>query len=222
VSSTRDLRVTDLGTTKPTATTVAATRESSASQSAAADPPAETTNPVTDSTSSPSETESAQTEMPENGENSGRAISQPEFDELSKFKRDILYILYGLDDPKGLEIKEELEAYYEDLIHYGRLYPNLDALAEAGYVEKFDATGRSNGYRLTETGRSLLVARQKWEQARVNTTVSETIETDGSADDPVETSTSDATSTTGSDEDDETDDGEGDIVDDLMSDLEDL
>ena len=32
--------------------------------------------------------------------------------DLTAFQRDILYILAGLDEPKGVEIKDELDEYY--------------------------------------------------------------------------------------------------------------
>jgi DNA-binding PadR family transcriptional regulator len=93
--------------------------------------------------------------------------SQPAFGDLTQLKRDILVVTNGLDDPKGLEIKEELDAYYEESINHGRLYPNLDSLADSGYLKKFEVTGRSNGYRLTDTGQKLLRSRHQWEKARL-------------------------------------------------------
>ena len=56
--------------------------------------------------------------------------------DLTGFRRDVLYIIAGLDAPHGLAIKAELDEYYEDEIQVGRLYPNLDALVEKGLVEK--------------------------------------------------------------------------------------
>ncbi|EMA56618.1 transcriptional regulator PadR family protein [Halococcus thailandensis JCM 13552] len=38
------------------------------------------------------------------------------------------------DEPNGLELKDELEEYYEKEIHHGRLYPNLDTLVDKGLV----------------------------------------------------------------------------------------
>lgn len=40
-------------------------------------------------------------------------------------QRDLLYVIAGLTEPHGLAIKEELEDYYEQEVHHGRLYPNL-------------------------------------------------------------------------------------------------
>lgn len=94
-------------------------------------------------------------------------ISTGEFAGLTKFRRDILVILAGLDDPKGLRIKEELETYYTDDINHGRLYPNLDALAEQGYIEKFAVDRRSNGYRLTMKGKRHLLSRLNWQDSHM-------------------------------------------------------
>ncbi|AWB28738.1 hypothetical protein HARCEL1_12895 [Halococcoides cellulosivorans] len=105
--------------------------------------------------------------MHENVDGSLDIVSQPEFADLSQLKRDILYVISGLDDPKGLEIKDELSTYYDEEINHGRLYPNLDDLAEAGFVDKFKVNGRSNGYRLTTGGRNLMESRRRWEQTKL-------------------------------------------------------
>lgn len=81
---------------------------------------------------------------------------------LTSFQRDILYVTAGLDQPSGQEIKEELEAEVEDITH-GRLYPNLDALVEEGYLEKGEIDRRTNSYSLSEKGASALASRRQWE-----------------------------------------------------------
>lgn len=91
-----------------------------------------------------------------------------EFTSLSGFQRDILYIIAGLETPKGLEIKEELEQIYTEEINHGRLYPNLDTLADGGFIDKISLDGRSNGYELSETGRAHLLARQQWEDGKLS------------------------------------------------------
>ncbi len=45
--------------------------------------------------------------------------------DLTGFQRNLLYTVAGLDEPRGLAIKEEIENYYEREIYHGRLYPNL-------------------------------------------------------------------------------------------------
>lgn len=94
-------------------------------------------------------------------------IETREFADLSAFRRDLLIVISGMETPKGLEIKEELESYYEDLINHGRLYPNLDSLSESGFIEKVSLDARSNGYTLTERGAAHLQARSEWEHQRL-------------------------------------------------------
>lgn len=83
--------------------------------------------------------------------------------DLTGFQRDILYVLGGLESPKGLAIKDELDRYYSSDINHGRLYPNLDALVEKGLVEKGRIDDRTNSYALTGRGRRELEARREWE-----------------------------------------------------------
>jgi DNA-binding PadR family transcriptional regulator len=82
---------------------------------------------------------------------------------LTAFQRDILYVIEGMDTPHGLAIKKQLEAYYETEVNHGRLYPNLDDLAEDGLIEKGEYDKRTNKYTLSSEGRALLQARRKWE-----------------------------------------------------------
>lgn len=93
-------------------------------------------------------------------------ISSSTFAELTDFQRDILIVLSGDTEMKGLSVKEELEKYYENTIHHGRLYPNLDKLVDKHLVDKFELDKRSNGYRLTLTGEQLLENRLAWESAK--------------------------------------------------------
>lgn len=83
--------------------------------------------------------------------------------DLTGFQRDLLYAIAGLDGPKGLELKDELENYYEKEIHHGRLYPNLDALVDKGLVEKRKPDQRTNAYIPTRRGKRELKARRDWE-----------------------------------------------------------
>ncbi|MBX0298289.1 PadR family transcriptional regulator [Haloarcula nitratireducens] len=83
--------------------------------------------------------------------------------DLTGFQRDLMYVVAGGDEPHGLAIKDELEDYYEQEIHHGRLYPNLDALVEKGLVEKGTQDRRTNIYTLTRRGRRELEARRDWE-----------------------------------------------------------
>lgn len=82
--------------------------------------------------------------------------------ELTGFQRDLLYVIAGMDEPSGQEVKQQLEEYTGEVGH-GRLYPNLDTLVHRGLVEKGDIDRRTNYYALTDRGRELLVDRREWE-----------------------------------------------------------
>lgn len=83
--------------------------------------------------------------------------------DLTGFQRDVLYVINGLDNPSGLRIKDELEEYYENEIHHGRLYPNLDTLVDKGLVDKGEIDKRTNYYKVTQRGSREIEARKDWE-----------------------------------------------------------
>ena len=87
--------------------------------------------------------------------------------ELTSFQRDLLYVTAGRDRPSGQQIKEEIEREYSEITH-GRLYPNLDTLAEKGYVEKGQINRRTNYYDATEQGYDALADRRRWEDQYVD------------------------------------------------------
>lgn len=116
-------------------------------------------------------------------------ISTETYAELSGFQRDLLVVIAGLDSPKGLTIKEELEKYYEEEIHHGRLYPNLDTLVEEGLVDKLSIDKRSNGYVLTLLGKRHLRTRWTWENQLSDSKSTTRVQETGS-DSPMETNTS--------------------------------
>ena len=84
--------------------------------------------------------------------------------DLSAFQRDLLHVIAGMDQPKGLAVKAELETYYEADVNHGRLSPNLDDLVERGLVEKGEVDKRTNYYELTDRGKQVIVNRHEWEQ----------------------------------------------------------
>lgn len=88
--------------------------------------------------------------------------------DLTGFQRDLLYLVDGLNDPHGLAIKAELEEYYEQEIHHGRLYPNLDTLVEKGLIEKSQRDKRTNEYTTTRRGTREIEARVEWEDQYLN------------------------------------------------------
>ncbi|ELY76119.1 transcriptional regulator PadR family protein, partial [Natrinema pellirubrum DSM 15624] len=85
-------------------------------------------------------------------------------------------MITGRDDPQGLSIKGELKEYYENEIHYGRLYPNFDTVVdkELVYKDKGEADKRTNYYTITVRGRRELEDRWEWEDVRVYPEVSTT------------------------------------------------
>lgn len=86
-------------------------------------------------------------------------------DELTAFQRDLMVVLAKLDEPKGLDVKDDLEGYYADDIRHGRLYPNLDALVEKGLVNKGSHDRRTNKYTVSDDGQEFLQNRLHWELA---------------------------------------------------------
>lgn len=84
--------------------------------------------------------------------------------DLTGFQRDLLVVMAGLEEPHGLLIKDEIEDYYGTEVNHGRLYPNLDTLAEKGLVKKGRKDERTNLYALTQRGERKLTARRKWER----------------------------------------------------------
>jgi DNA-binding PadR family transcriptional regulator len=82
--------------------------------------------------------------------------------DLTAFQQNILVIL--AEEPRyGLAIERELEAYYDDEVNHGRLYPNLDDLVEMGLVEKSELDKRTNQYALTENGKEAVLDQLGWE-----------------------------------------------------------
>jgi DNA-binding PadR family transcriptional regulator len=88
--------------------------------------------------------------------------------DLTGFQRDALYVVAGLDQPKGLAIKEELDEYYGSEVNHGRLYPNLDTLVEKGLIEKGRKDDRTNEYTVTTRGSREIEARREWEDHLVD------------------------------------------------------
>lgn len=83
--------------------------------------------------------------------------------DLTGFQRDLLTVVAGLDSPKGLAVKENLDDYYDSNIYAGRLYPNLNILVEKGLVEKSSVDDRTNAYTVTKRGEREIEARLVWE-----------------------------------------------------------
>lgn len=93
--------------------------------------------------------------------------------DLTGFQRDCLYVIAGMDEPKGLAVKEKLDEYYTSPINHGRLYPNLDALEEMGLVEKGALDDRTNTYALTDDAREMIQERRDWELSHMERAAAE-------------------------------------------------
>lgn len=79
--------------------------------------------------------------------------------DLTAFQRECLWAVLELSrdgDTKGLEVKAYLDERYGEEINHGRLYPNLDRLAELGLVEKGQIDERTNSYEISGPGLELL------------------------------------------------------------------
>ncbi|ELY86920.1 transcriptional regulator PadR family protein [Natrinema altunense JCM 12890] len=78
-------------------------------------------------------------------------------------------MITGRDGPQDPSIKGELEEYYENEIHPGRLYPNLDTVIDKGLVYKGEADKRTNHYTITMRGQHEFEATVEQEvQAKVD------------------------------------------------------
>ena len=87
--------------------------------------------------------------------------------ELTGFQRDLLYVIAGTERPSGQEIKEIISRDVGEVNH-GRLYPNLDALVEQGYVNKGQHDRRTNFYEISESGKTAIRDRRDWENQHVD------------------------------------------------------
>ncbi|WP_254274637.1 PadR family transcriptional regulator [Haloarcula marina] len=77
--------------------------------------------------------------------------------DLTGFQRDLLEASAAVDDePYGLALKDYLDDRYADPINHSRLYQNLNQLAEEGLLTPDPIDERTNAYRLTDQGRSVL------------------------------------------------------------------
>lgn len=96
--------------------------------------------------------------------------------DLTGFQRDLLLIISGLNEPKGLDINEKVEQYYESEIRHGRLYPNLDTLVNKGLVKKGQHDLRTNKYVLTDHGEREIKARLTWELTYIPDAITATVD----------------------------------------------
>ncbi|WP_080510006.1 helix-turn-helix transcriptional regulator [Haloarcula sp. K1] len=65
----------------------------------------------------------------------GRGVWFDRMYDVNSFKRDMLVVIAGMDDPMGTELTAELQEYYAEEITVGRVYPQLDEMAEKGLIK---------------------------------------------------------------------------------------
>lgn len=90
--------------------------------------------------------------------------------DLTAFQQDILFCLRRIERGKtsedqayGLAIKRELEDLREvDVVHHGRLYPNLNELVDLGLIAKEMVDRRTNEYSTTNAGRQAIEDHAEW------------------------------------------------------------
>lgn len=83
--------------------------------------------------------------------------------DCTAFQLRLLAVVANRDrPPKGVTVKETLEAYYGEQLNHGRLYQNLDALVDDGLIDKTPRDGRTNAYRLTQAGKDTLESELAW------------------------------------------------------------
>jgi len=86
---------------------------------------------------------------------------------LTGFQRDMLYCVAAVDEPTGVEVGQEVEDSSIHEMTRGRLYSNLDYLAEEGLLKKGKKNNRANKYCLTTKGKKALKERRKWENNKL-------------------------------------------------------
>ena len=82
----------------------------------------------------------------------------PITDLTTGFLRDMLVVISKFDEPpSGQQVMDRMEdiAGYDELTH-GRIYPNLDKLVRAGYVDKGEIDRRTNYYKISTKGKHAL------------------------------------------------------------------
>ena len=77
--------------------------------------------------------------------------------DLTGIQRDLLEAIAAFnDDPYGLALKDNLDERYADPVNHGRLYQNLDQLADQNLLTRDELDARTSEYALTEAGQNAL------------------------------------------------------------------
>lgn len=92
--------------------------------------------------------------------------------QLTNFQRDLLFVVAGVTSASGKEVKQTLEDSQDRRFLAGRVYTNLDALVDEGFVEKGEIDGRTNRYKITEQGENAIGELYDWQHRHVNAPIS--------------------------------------------------
>ena len=90
----------------------------------------------------------------------------PSLADLSATHRDLLWVLSQTGPSESRSLHHALTAYYTDDIDHSRVCDTLEDLIERDLVAKH--TDDTSKYRLTESARSALSARQAWQAGTHN------------------------------------------------------
>jgi len=88
-------------------------------------------------------------------------MSEP-LQDLTAFQRDLLTVVAALEAPNGQDVQKKLATYYDGTLNSGRLYPNLNELADRGLVEKTKKSRTENSYAVTDAGSDALASDLEW------------------------------------------------------------
>lgn len=76
-------------------------------------------------------------------------------------RRDLVILVYALEDPREQELKRALEDHYEERVKPRAFYGAMETLEEHGFVEK-RADGVHDRYTLTDAGERALLEHVDW------------------------------------------------------------
>ena len=86
--------------------------------------------------------------------------------DLSAVHRDLLWILARTGPCESRQLQRALSNYYTDDVNHSQVCDTLEELIERDFVTTDDTTT----YRLTESARRALSARQAWQAGTLSTT----------------------------------------------------
>ena len=84
--------------------------------------------------------------------------------DVTGFQRDLLAVVASTCEsyPSGQTVRRRFEAVWDADVNESRVYQNLEKLQEAGFVATYPIDGRTKGYHVTESGRTIMYAYCSW------------------------------------------------------------